>query len=158
MKKLGLIALVFLLLAPIASVAAQDRAIGLRFGGGNFVGAEISYQTPFGRDRLELDLGIKSTNHWSYWNLTGIYQWVMPIEAGFNWYLGLGPSLGNSSYSGPYERKDGVYLALALNAGIEYNFAEIPLQLSIDTRPELVLVDVDSRGWFGLALGVRYKF
>ena len=146
-----------LLLLPALSFG-QGNAIGLRFGGGNFVGAEISYQTPLNRDRLEIDLGIKSTNHWNYWNLTGLYQWVMPIESGFNWYLGLGPSIGNSSYSGSGNYNDGMFLALALNAGIEYNFSEIPLQLSIDTRPELGVVNVHHNGWFGLALGIRYKF
>ncbi|MDG5798994.1 hypothetical protein QA597_01290 [Marinilabiliaceae bacterium ANBcel2] len=158
MKRLMFLFLGLFLLAPIY-IDAQEQAIGLRFGGGSHVGTEISFQTPYNNDRLEVNLGFKSSSNWNFWNLTGIYQWVMPIDEGFYWYLGLGPSLGNSSYDGRDDsKKDGIYLAAALNAGIEYNFADIPLQLSIDTRPELVLMDVDSRGWFGLALSARYKF
>ncbi len=149
---------VFLVIMIPVLVTAKQSAIGIRFGGGNFVGAEISFQSPFWEERLELDLGIKSTNYWNYWNLTAIYQWVMPIESGFFWYLGLGPSLGNSSYTGDHHKKDGLFLAAALNAGVEYNFQEIPLQISIDTRPELGLINVNHAGWFGLALGIRYCF
>ncbi|ASB49223.1 MULTISPECIES: hypothetical protein [Marinilabiliaceae] len=157
MKKAVFVILACMLIIPAVS-NAQGRAIGLRFGGGNLVGAEISYQTPFNGDRLELDLGIKSSSHWSHWSLTGIYQWVWQIEGGFYWYAGVGPSIGNRSYSGPGYRDDGMFLAAALNAGVEYNFEEIPLQLSVDIRPELGLINTYDRGVFSLALGVRYRF
>ncbi|MFW5754569.1 MAG: hypothetical protein ACOCV9_07180 [Marinilabiliaceae bacterium] len=147
----------FLALPALIKAQTGDQALGLRFGGGIGYGTEISFQTPFKSDRGELDLGFGNRGDFSYWNLTGLYQWVMPIESGFNWYLGIGPSLGNWAHDDNNE--SGVYLAAALNAGIEYNFSEAPLQLSVDTRPALSLVNPpDDPFEFGLALGIRYRF
>jgi hypothetical protein len=158
MKKVALLTIGLFMLFSLASLG-QEKALGLRFGGGNLVGAEISYQTPFAGERLELDLGWGGNSNWNYWNIAGIYQWVMPIESGFYWYLGLGPSLGSWNYVGDNNHNDaGLSLSLALNAGIEYNFSEIPLQLSVDTRPELGLINHGDDRWFGLALGIRYRF
>jgi len=158
MKRFSLIIIAFLFFIPTV-MTSQDRAIGLRFGGGNFFGAEISYQGPFNRDRKELNLGMGSSSDWTYWTLNGLYQWVFPIEQGFNWYVGLGPTIGNLSYRGnDHDISNEIYLALALNGGIEYNFSEVPLRISIDARPELAIVNADSAGMLGLALGVRYRF
>ncbi len=158
MKKSGIIILFFLLTLPVISMAQRgDNAIGLRFGGGVGYDTEITFQTPFDSNRAELDLGFGSRGDFSYWKLTGVYQWVMPIESGFYWYLGVGPSLGSWSHDDLDD--SGVFLAAALNAGIEYNFSEVPLQISIDTRPELSFVNPpDDPFGFGLALAVRYRF
>lgn len=157
MKKLFVLVLGIMLMVPAISKAQGGKALGLRFGGGVGYGTEISFQTPFDRNRGELDLGFGNRGDFSFWNLTGLYQWVMPIESGFYWYLGIGPSLGNWAYD--YNNDTGVYLAAALNAGIEYNFSEIPLQISIDTRPELSFVNPpDDAFGFGLALGLRHRF
>jgi hypothetical protein len=157
MKKLVWIVLVVLLLFPLA--ARSQQAVGLRFGGGTISGAEVSYQTPFQGERLEVDLGWGGNSTWHYWNLTGLYQWVMPIENGFNWYLGLGPSIGSWSYRGDDADVDGgLGLGLALNIGAEYNFSEVPLQIALDTRPTLNITDSGDDGWFGLALAFRYRF
>ena len=42
--------------------------------------------------------------------------------------------------------------------GLEYNFAGIPLQASLDWRPTLYVIPGVGLGWDGVALGVRYKF
>lgn len=147
----------FLALPALVNAQNGENALGFRFGGGIGYGTEISFQTPFNNDRAELDLGLGNRYHYSYWNLTALYQWVMPIESGFNWYLGVGPSLGNWTHDD--DNVSDVYLAAALNAGIEYNFSEVPLQISIDTRPELSLVNPpDDPFGLGLALGLRYRF
>ncbi len=163
MKKILFLAFTALLFFPvIAEAQLNNRAIGLRLGGGIGYGTEISYQQPFERNRAEIDLGFGSHSDWRYWNLTGIYQWVRPIESGFYWYLGVGPSLGSWSAKHDYDDYDeddgGIFLAAVLNAGIEYNFTEIPLQLAIDTRPELGIANARDSFGFGLALGIRYRF
>ena len=160
MKRFSIITFILFCLAATNSFSQSNRAIGLRIGGGNSVGAEISFQTPLGQNRGEFDLGIGGNANWNFWNLTGIYQWVMPIDGDFYWYLGLGPTLGSWSYQGryPYDNKGGVSLALALNAGVEYSFPQIPLKLSLDTRPEIGFTNTYSHSWFGLAMGVRYVF
>ncbi len=157
MKKLFVLILGLTLMVPAISKAQDGNALGLRFGGGVGYGTEISFQTPFNNNRGEFDLGFGDRGDFTYWNLTGLYQWVMPIESGFYWYLGLGPSLGNWAYND--NNDTGIYLAAALNAGIEYNFSEIPLQISLDTRPEFSFVNPpDDAFGFGLALALRYRF
>ena len=147
----------FLTMPLLTQAQSSDQAVGLRFGGGIGYGTEISFQTPFNSNRAELDLGLGSRGSIQYWNLTGLYQWVQPIESGFNWYLGVGPSLGN--WANDDTDENGIFLAAALNAGIEYNFSEVPLQISVDTRPTLSLVNPSNDPFeFGLALGLRYKF
>jgi hypothetical protein len=159
MKKVLIIAVAAFLIFPFSGEAQRGggSALGLRFGGGIGYGSEVSFQTPFNNNRAELDLGFGGRGDFSYWNLTALHQWVMPIESGFYWYLGLGPALGNWAHN--TNSSTGVYVAAALNAGVEYNFAEVPLQISIDTRPELSLVNppTDPFG-FGMALALRYKF
>ncbi|MGQ1889320.1 hypothetical protein ACT29H_02660 [Thermophagus sp. OGC60D27] len=158
MKKVVILVVSALMAIPVISSAQRgDHAIGLRFGGGIGHDAELTFQTPFHANRAELDLGFGGRGNYNYWKLTGIYQWVMPIESGFYWYLGVGPGLG--SWSEDYTNDSGIYLTAALNAGIEYFFSEIPLQISIDTRPELSLSNTpDDAFGFGLALAIRYRF
>ncbi|TAJ13266.1 hypothetical protein DMA11_09480 [Marinilabiliaceae bacterium JC017] len=160
MKRL-LLGIVFVLGLSFASMAqSSDRNIGLRLGGGHGFGAEISYQQPFEYNRIEVDLGWGSSSHWNGWGLTGLYQWVMPIESGFNWYLGVGPSLGY--WSEKDEDKDiddqGMYLAAAGDIGIEYNFTEIPIQISLDARPELGLINRWDAFDMSLGFSIRYRF
>lgn len=158
MKKTGLILFVLLMAIPAISMAQRgNHAIGLRFGGGVGYDTEITFQTPFDNNRAELDLGFGGRGHFNYWKLTGLYQWVMPIESGFYWYLGVGPSVGSWAHDDLDD--SGIFMAAALNAGIEYNFSEVPLQVAIDTRPELSFVNPpDDPFGFGLALSLRYRF
>jgi hypothetical protein len=166
MKKIFLSALMLLGLA--FSAQAQDiskNALGLRLGDNDGFGGEISYQRGLGdNNRLELDLGWRNSNHVDALKLTGLYQWVWNIDGGFNWYAGVGAGLGSWSYDGPGNAdNDGVFILAAGDLGIEYNF-DIPLQLSLDIRPEFYLNNSGDNKFrednFGpdIALGIRYRF
>ncbi|KOS04990.1 hypothetical protein AM493_02250 [Flavobacterium akiainvivens] len=166
MRKLFLSA--FMLLGLAFAAQAQDggrNALGLRLGDNDGFGGEISYQRLLGdNNRLELDLGWRNSNNYDAFKLAALYQWVWNIEGGFNWYAGVGGGLGTWSYDydGPGSNDfddDGTFIFVAGDIGIEYNF-DIPLQLSLDFRPELYFND-DYRGDnFGpdIALGIRFKF
>jgi len=168
MKKLLLSAVVLLSLAFSAN--AQDgrrNALGLRLGDNDGFGGELSYQRSFSNDnRLELDLGWRNSNNYDAIKLAALYQWVWNIEGGFNWYAGVGGGLGSWSFddkngpgNGPDFDEDGTFLFVAGDLGIEYNF-DIPLQLSLDFRPEFYLSDDYYGDDFGpdIALGIRFKF
>ncbi len=167
MKKLILSA--FMLLGLAFSAQAQDiskNALGLRLGDNDGFGGEISYQRGLSKNnRLELDLGWRNSNDVDAFKLTGVYQWVWNIEGGFNWYAGVGGGIGSWSYdkriSGIEVEDSGTFVFVAGNLGIEYNFKEAPIQLSLDIRPELYFNSDDYReDNFGpdLALGIRYRF
>ena len=148
MKKLFLV--VALVIAASFSANAQDvsdNAIGLRFGGGNGIGGEISYQKALGsNNRLEIDLGL--ANEFSNFKATGLYQWVWNLENKFNWYAGVGGGLVSAGGTGIYGA--GV-------VGIEYNF-DAPILLSIDYRPEIGISGGLSGVNSDIALAVRYQF
>lgn len=160
MKKLIVVSIV--LLCSILPVVSQTnaQAVGLRFGGGSGAFTEISYQQPLKLNRLEFNLGLNMSDDWNSWGLTGLYQWVMPIEGGFDWYLGIGPSIGywDEKDDERYESDGGMFLAAALIAGVEYNFSEIPLQVALDLRPELGIINRWDAVGGGLGFAVRYVF
>ena len=141
----------------------KDKAIGLRIGGGNGFGTEISFQLQhFENRRFEVDLGWRSDSDFDGFKLTTIYQWVWYIENNFSWYTGVGAGVGRydfevSNGNNTFE-DDEIFVTIAGQVGIEYNFDDIPLSLSIDTRPELGFGDFRDDLDFDLALGVRYKF
>ncbi len=158
-----------MLLGLALSTQAQDiskNALGLRLGDNDGFGGEISYQRGLSKNnRLELDLGFRNSKNVDALKLAGIYQWVWNIEGGLNWYAGIGGGLGSWSYDynqGNQKFEDnGVFIFVAGDLGIEYNFKEVPIQLSLDIRPELYFNSDDYRDDnFGpdLALGIRYRF
>lgn len=159
-----------MLLGLAFSAQAQDiskNALGLRLGDNDGFGGEISYQRGMGsNNRLEFDLGWRNSKHVDAFKLTGLYQWVWNIEGGFNWYAGVGAGVGSWSYDGPGDPDPdgGSFILAAGDIGIEYNFQEAPIQLSLDFRPELYFGDnrndLDGYDSFGpdIALGIRYRF
>ena len=151
MKKI-LFAFVLVMGSFMALNAQVDgKAIGIRFG----YGAEISYQHPLGNtNRLELDLGL---THYGA-ALNGIYQWVWDLSEladGFNWYAGVGAGLGMFDYGSI--NKNALSIGLLGQVGIEYNF-NIPLQLSLDYRPGVFVLNGFNTSLDGFCVSARYKF
>lgn len=150
-----------LTLSITITMYSQDiakNAIGLRLGGSNAYGGEISYQHALREsNRLEFNLGWRNDNNYGAFKFSGLYQWVWILEGNFNWYAGAGA--GISSFSGKKELKgqNSTGLFVAGNVGIEYNF-NIPLLLSLDFRPEFGNNDFTDNTVFDIALGIRYQF
>ncbi|MCG2461356.1 hypothetical protein K8352_11400 [Flavobacteriaceae bacterium F89] len=163
------IALFCLISFAVSAQEISDNAIGLRLGDSDGFGAEISYQRRILRtNRLEVDLGWRDSRDYNAFKSVAIYQWVLPIEGGFNWYFGPGAGLGIVDFSPvPYDdRKDyyypdgGLFILAAGDIGIEYNF-KIPLLISLDFRPEVGLIgynDFSDNFDFDIGLGIRYQF
>ena len=158
MKKLISFATAAMLACFSANAQIDKNALGLRIGGGNHSGVELSYQLGMDNNinRLELDLGFSGSSSHNIVGLAGIYQWVWPIGSqGFNWYAG--PGAGLSIASGKGNSKDYFGISIGGQIGIGYNFRS-PLQLTLDTRPIWdFLSNNDAFGW-GIALGIRYRF
>ncbi|MBC8046728.1 MAG: hypothetical protein H7Y00_08035, partial [Fimbriimonadaceae bacterium] len=111
-------------------------------------------------NRLEIDLGFIDAGWYDGFKGTLMYHWVKNIDGGLNWYLGAGGSLGawdvdNDKPGNDENHDDGVFLDANAQLGIEYNFT-IPLQLSLDARPEFGLINDDFD--FGYGLGIRFTF
>lgn len=161
MKKL--ILSVIMLIGLTFTIQAQDiskNALGLRLGSNDGFGGEVSYQRRLSdANRLELDLGWRNPNHVDAFKLAGVYQWVWNIDGDFNWYAGIGGGLGSWSVNNSVVKDSGTFAFAAGDIGIEYNFKDAPIQLSLDFRPEF-----GGGGYYknnygsDIALGVRYRF
>lgn len=166
MKKNILFAIMLIGLAFSAqSQKISKNALGLRIGDNDGFGGEISYQRGLSsNNRLELDLGWRNSKDVNATKLVALYQWIWNIDRGFNWYAGIGGGIGSWSYDIGGSSDSGTILLAAGDVGIEYNFAEAPIQLSLDLRPEFYLNNSNSNRFrennFGpdIALGIRYRF
>ncbi|MCR5193621.1 MAG: hypothetical protein K6D59_09985 [Bacteroidales bacterium] len=155
MKKLFLVIAAVFTMAATAN--AQDNALGVRVGGGQGYGAELSWQHGLGGNRLEFDLGLNLDDNFTAFSLTGVYQWTGEIFNGFGWFAGVGAKLGYWNYD-----LDGVDADIAIGlvgqAGLEYKFQAIPIQLSLDIRPCFYIIPNTDFHWGDIALGIRYCF
>lgn len=163
MKKFILTLALAVSLVGFLRAQANGKTLGLRLG----YPTEISFQSGLSNsNRIELGLGIRSygygvNSNYAQFSLSGVYQWVWNLSAlanGFNWYAGVGASLGYYSYSYVNYNYSGYPVSLLGQIGIEYNF-NIPLRLSLDYRPAIQL-NGNGNGFVGdgIALGVRYRF
>ena len=137
-----------------------DHAIGLRIGSNDGLGSEISYQHGLSNNnRIEADLGWRSSNDFKVIKLTGLYQWVWQLENNFNWYAGVGGGFLSWKLDNKILKStNGSALFVAGDIGIEYKF-DIPLLISLDMRPELGFnKDYSDDLDLDIALSVRYTF
>ena len=159
MKKIIMTFALFVSMVSALSAQADNKAIGLRLGGGFGGGAEISYQQPLSKEnRLEIDLGL---NSWGF-GLNGVYQWVLDLSDladGFNWYAGVGAGVGtyNFNYGKDIYANRDFSIGVLGQVGIEYKF-DIPLTLSLDYRPGIYFVPAFNGTYDGICLGARYRF
>jgi hypothetical protein len=171
----ALSALAFSAQAQQKSQRVSKNAIGIRFGDNDGPAVAASYQRRvLSINRLEFDLGVKSSTREDAVKLAAIFQWVFPIDDGFHWYVGVGGGLGRyehnyknyyyydgpgpNNYYGPY-KDDGIFAFAAGDIGIEYDFAKIPLQLSFDVRPEVGSdAYYDNTIGADVGLAARYRF
>lgn len=152
MKKV-LVLLVAVITLGMAANAQNN--LGVRFGGGQGYGAELSWQKGLGSNRLELDLGWGSHDNWTDFTLTGIYQWTGTISGNFGWYAGVGAQLAYWNWA---NNSSDFALAVAAQAGVEYDFKAVPIQLSLDIRPRFYFIPETNFHWGDIAFGVRYCF
>jgi len=159
MKKIFLTLTLIVSMVSAIKAQADNKAIGLRLGGGFGGGAEISYQQPLDKaNRLEVDLGL---NSWGF-GLNGIYQWVWDLSDlgdGFNWYAGIGAGVGTYNFNYGNDIHANRYFSIGVlgQVGLEYKF-EIPLTLSLDYRPGIYFVPSFNGTYDGICLGARYRF
>ncbi|MBP5573900.1 MAG: hypothetical protein J6X40_07020 [Bacteroidales bacterium] len=153
MKKL---LLVLIAVIGISFAANAQNAIGVRLGGGQGYNAELSFQKGLGASRLEFDLGWHNFEHSSAFSLAAIYQFHQGIAAvpNLGWFVGVGGKLDYWSAL----PSNNVGLGIVGQAGLDYQFQAVPLQLSLDIRPCFYLIPDTNFHWGDVALGIRYTF
>ncbi len=132
-------------------VAAQDykTAAGVRLGPNSaFVTAGLSIKH-FLNEKAAVE-GIVGINDGI--GICGLYEVHFPISAVNNlqWFAGAGGYFAS--------RNSTTNLGAAGIIGLDYKFEEIPLNLSLDWKPELNLISKVAFESSGLGLSVRYTF
>ncbi len=152
---------VFLLLAAIFCIAitsqaqninGERNALGIRGGWG----VEASYQRYVApMNRVEATLGI---NRYGFL-AAGTYQWMFDINSSysgqFKWYVGGGVGMGARMWR---TLSDEFQIGVLAQGGVQYEFANTPLVVSIDYRPGLYFTQGVFFDWTGFAAGVRFVF
>lgn len=159
MKKFFTI-LCFTVIATIAmhaSAQAQSykNAIGGRFGAAN----GVTFKTSLGDNKmLDLIANFRSHDNYNYFRVTALYEVYMPIAnaPGLNWYYGGGGSIGTAKYK-PTHSSD-LYLAADGVLGLDYKFANAPLNLSLDWKPAIQLAPDTNFDASGVGLSFRFTF
>ncbi|WP_417266194.1 hypothetical protein [Brumimicrobium sp.] len=144
-----------------------QNAIGLKgmnAGGGPFGGGGVNFKTFIGgKNALEFTVG------GGPYHISGqaLYEWQNPTgwTNGFDWYLGVGPSLGvwGSSDHWHYDDdhdyyKKGFHLGVDGVIGLDFNIKPntgVPLGFAVDTGPYIGLINSPYFGWGG-SIAVRY--
>ena len=156
MKK-SLLIVLLLVFSFGAKAQDYDMAIGLRLG----LGSGLTFKKV-----LSKNASFEGIAEFRYgFNLTGLYEinrYDAFGEDRLNWYFGGGAHIG--SYRGYRSKRSGFTnggeLSLGLDGiiGIEYNFVEAPINLSLDWKPTINFAGYN--GFYGDngSLSVRYIF
>ncbi|HEY0177954.1 MAG TPA: hypothetical protein VGC08_16340 [Pedobacter sp.] len=132
-----------------------DNAIGGRFGAAN----GLTFKTTLGDNKMiDLIANFRSTDEYKYFRLTGLYEIYNPINnaAGLSWYYGIGGSIGSAKYR-PSNSSD-LYLSADGVLGLDYKFADAPINLSLDWKPAIELAPNTSFDGSGVAISLRFTF
>lgn len=155
MKKIMFLAAVFISVFGTLNAQNYETAIGLRGGLSN--GITVKH---FLTDVNAIE-GILSTR-WGGFGITGLYEFNnKTAHEGLDWYYGVGAHFG--AYDGsetPWGDTDVSYSVIGIDGiiGIEYTFATIPLNLSLDYKPALNLVGYNGFWGDNTAFSIRYAF
>ncbi len=156
MKKLILSFTFLFFLSGVTLAQNYTTGIGLRGGFSN--GLTVKHFVS-ANNALE---GILSTR-WGGFNVTGLYEihnYPFAVQ-GLSWYYGFGAHIGfwDGNDVG-WADDDGAYTVIGADGviGLEYNFVEVPINLSLDWKPSLNLIGHSGFWGDGGALSIRYIF
>lgn len=156
MKRLLIILII--ILGFTATGIAQDYKTGIGFRGGLFNGLTVKHFIG-GNHALE---GIVSTR-WRGFNVTGLYEIhrrAFDVNR-LNWYYGIGGHIGFWEGRHVYwSETTNPYTVIGIDGilGLEYNFNEIPFNISLDWKPAFNIIGYSGFWADGGAFSIRYIF
>jgi len=156
MKKIGFT--ILLTLFAFLYSNAQDYHTGIGFRGGFTNGLTIKHFVS-SKTALEGIIG----SRWRGLELTGLYEIhgrAFKAER-LNWYIGFGGHVG--FWDGKYTKwgeRDQQYTVVGIDGilGLEYNFAEVPFNISVDWKPAYNFYGYTEFWVDGGAFSIRYIF
>jgi len=139
-------------------VSAQDYNTGIGFRGGLVNGLTVKH---FLNQKGAVEV-LLATRYKGF-EITGLYEIHNPLAntGNLKWYYGVGGHVG--FYNGDntnWDDDEGSYTSLGIDLvlGLEYSFEKVPVNLSLDWKPEFNLFGYSRFIGDGLALSVRFIF
>jgi len=157
MKKIFIALTLAFFFAALAD--AQDYKTGIGLRGGLFNGLTVKH---FLSDRAAGEVLLLT--RWSGFEITGLYE-LHKMQAfdvdRLNWYFGGGAHLG--FYNGDnttWGDAGTAYTVIGadLIIGIEYNFTELPVNISLDYKPAFTFIGYNRFWGDGAAFSIRFIF
>lgn len=165
MKKVILVAVLTAMIGFSSfAQSTYKSAIGGRFGTTYYDIGSVSYKFFVAEpSAIELNLGLGSKSYGFYdgntttAHFSGAYQhhFKIPVE-GLRWFVGGGAVVYNTFSD--YDDLDGFGIGFFPTGGIDYKFANIPLNLSADVRPTFMVSRPDYYDSFEPNVGVAVRY
>ena len=156
MKKIILTLTLVIFISAYASAQDYNTGVGLRLGFSN--GLTVKH---FLSQRSAVE-GLLATR-WRGFEITGLYEvhnQAFEVDR-LNWYFGGGAHIGFWNGDNTNWGDTGTnYTLIGIDGilGIEYNFSEVPINLSLDWKPGFNLTGYTGFWGDGGALSIRYIF
>ncbi len=149
---------ILLTLFAFLSTNAQDYKTGIGLRGGFAQGVTIKH---FVSETSAIEGIIAS--RWSGLEITGLYEthgMAFQVDR-LNWYAGFGGHVGFwNGKNARWGEEGNSYSVIGIDGilGLEYNFEEVPINISIDWKPAFNIIGYSGFWGDGAALSVRYIF
>ncbi|MDB5011849.1 MAG: hypothetical protein JWQ25_51 [Daejeonella sp.] len=136
--------------------STYKNAIGVRLGEANGVTFKTFLNS---QAALDIILNFQSRGDYSYFRLTGLYEIHKPIQnaAGLRYYYGAGATLGSRNHR-KFDNDNDLLASIDGVLGLDYKFDELPLNVSLDWKPALVVTPYTALDARGLGLSIRFTF
>lgn len=146
--RFSILCLLFTILICSTATAQYSHQAGVRLGSTDqIVSTGFTYRYHFNNNTaIE---GILNTK--DIISIAALYEMFKPIKAveNLNWYYGAGAFVGLKGIE---------VLGITGIAGLDYQFKEVPINLSIDWKPELTLIESVRFRASTVAVSVRFSF
>lgn len=154
-KVLSVLVMLFMF-AAVSQAQDYKTAVGLRLGSP----LSVSYKTFISeKGAFEGVAGFRSFSGFSWFNVGAYYQHHNEISSvnGLKWYYGAGANIYFWSFDFDLPGSSSTSIGLSGVLGLDYKFADIPLNLSIDWIPTFFVNGYNDgfAGGYG-ALAARY--
>jgi hypothetical protein len=149
--KAFLLVIFFSLVSHFATAQAYNTAIGLRLGPHYGITAKHHLTS---QNALE---GILTAG-WNHFQLVGLYQvhnQAFQMET-MRWYYGGGAHIGSWQGGRYLNQRNGFLLGASGILGLEYNFLDLPLNISLDWLPQIDIIERFGPRFDNFGVSVRY--
>ena len=152
MKRLSILCLVVFVFFSGSSALAQDYrlALGIRLSSSDATLGNSVTGKYFITDRSAIEGMVSFGNRFGVGGLLEIHNSF--ATPGLRWFYGAGAYVGNGDHE---NKENSTYLGPTGIIGLDYKFANIPLNLSLDFKPELDIIP-EITAHYAVAFSVRF--